>query len=59
MCCRPLKGDAVVDGTGRYYLHVVNVTHAIGVDNLLDTEIAGQPYLKVELHHNYPGLGGS
>ena len=56
MTCRPWKGDAVQarDGT---ILHVVSVTHAVGAANLLDTEIAGQSYLKVELHHDYPDLG--
>ena len=56
MCCRPLKGDAVVDRAGRHRLHVVDVTHKVGAGNLVDTEIAGQPYLIVELHKYYPRL---
>lgn len=57
MVCRPLKGDAVRARCGAY-LHVVSVTHVEGSPNLLDTELAGEPYLIVELHRNYPGLGG-
>lgn len=56
MTCRPLKGDAVVDSTGRYQLHVVSITHAVGKDDLLASGIAGEPFLIVELHKYYPGL---
>jgi len=55
MACRPLKGDAVEAESGAI-LHVVGVTHAVGKVNLLDSELAGQPFLKVELHRYYPGL---
>jgi len=57
MSCRPLKGDRVVAKCGAT-LHVVDVTHTVGAPNLLDTELAGVPYLIVELHKWYPGLGG-
>lgn len=59
MCCRPKKGDAVMDKSGRFRLHVVDVTHAIGgVGILSDSELAGEPYLIVELHKWYDGLDG-
>ena len=56
MCCRPVKGDAVEDRTGRYQLYVVSVTHKVAAGELVDAELAGQPYLVVELHKYYPRL---
>lgn len=56
MVCRPLKGDAVADRTGRYRLYIVGITHAVGAVNQLDSELAGEPFLMIELHKYYPSL---
>lgn len=54
--CRPLRGDAVESASGAI-LHIVGITHAVGKVNMIDSDLSGQPYLKIELHRNYPGLG--
>ncbi len=57
MICRPLKGDSVQASCGAR-LHVVGITHIVAPNDRWNSEDGGKPYLIVELHKYYDGLGG-
>lgn len=55
MACRPVEGDRVEAESGAY-LYVCGVTHAVGKKDNFDSDLAGKPFLKVELHSPYVNL---